>query len=403
DRINILPVVNRPEQPQSAADLLRIKNAVYTNLGIRGIYVSPDDKTALIRAGFWDGMADPSTLLVRLRTLVAQESDANTEIAFTGNLALAAWLIDAAPRFLLLLVLSGVGVVFLSLLFGGLTNSVAVILVTLLGALWGFAFTAILDVSLEPLALLVLFPLCGRGLMLTLGWHARLRHEYRTVSVPFAEQKSRAEAVARTAHALWRPLTAALCVDSTAFVALLFSDVPALRALGSLGIGWLGGLLCALWLFLPLWATWVPLRIPPATPPARPERLTTRLTTVLSRSSPLSPATYGGLAVVSFLGLLAALRLQAGQEMMGTTLFYPTHPYNRAFALVNEKFIGINQLIVIAHTREAAAFRSPRLCRRSKPSSIIWPRTNILGERWRSPISSNPSRGCFTKASPNGR
>lgn len=360
DRINILPVVHHPDRPQSAEDLVRIKNAVYTNLGIRGLYVSPDDKTALIRAGFWDGMADPSTLLVRLRTLVAQESDTNTDIAFTGNLALAAWLVDAAPRFLLLLVLSGVVVVLLTLLFCGLASSVAVVLVTVIGALWGFAFTVVLDVSLEPLALLVLFPLCGRGFMLTLGWHARLRHEYHTVSVPFAVQESCRQAVARTAQALWRPLTAALCVDSTAFAALLFSDVPALRALGSVGIGWLAGLVVALWLFLPLWAMWVPLRTPPATASSRAARLTTRLTHMLYRPSPLSTVTYGGIAAVGFLGLLAALRLQAGQEMMGTTLFYPTHPYNRAFALVNEKFIGTNQLIVIAHTREEAAFRSPQ-------------------------------------------
>ena len=57
--INIMPVVEEPGRPQSPDVLARIKNAVYTNLGIRGVYVSPDDKTALIRAGFWDGMAEP--------------------------------------------------------------------------------------------------------------------------------------------------------------------------------------------------------------------------------------------------------------------------------------------------------------------------------------------------------
>jgi predicted RND superfamily exporter protein len=357
--INILPVVNHPEEPQSPEALLRIKNAVYTNLGIRGIYVAPDDKTALIRAGFWDGMADPSALFARLQALVKQESDANTEIAFTGNLALAAWLINVAPRVLLLLVLSAGVAVLLTVLFSGLLSGVAVIVVNLIGALWGFAVNAILGFSLEPLALLILFPLCARGFMLTLGWHARLRHEYQRVSVPFAEQENRAAAGKRTAVALWRPLTAALCVDSAAFVVLLFSDVPALRALGGLGVGWLGGFICVLWLFLPLWATWLPPRAGLALPPSRLEQLMARLAGVLHSSYSPSVAMYSGIAVVSIVGVLAAIQLQAGRAMMGTTLFYPTHPYNRAFALVSEKFIGINQLIAIAYTREGSAFRSP--------------------------------------------
>jgi len=95
--ITILPVVQHPEQSQAPEELGRIRNAVYTNLGIRGIYIAPDEKTALIRAGFWDGMAEPRSVLSRLQTLAENERDANTEIAFTGNLVLAAWLIDAAP------------------------------------------------------------------------------------------------------------------------------------------------------------------------------------------------------------------------------------------------------------------------------------------------------------------
>src|SRR5262245_42629741 len=113
--ITILPVVHQPDQPQSPEALAHIKNAVYTNLGIRGIYVSPDDKTALIRAGFWDGMAEPRLVLSRLQTIVERERDANTEVSFTGNLVLAGWLIEAAPRFHLLLLLS----IAITFLLGG--------------------------------------------------------------------------------------------------------------------------------------------------------------------------------------------------------------------------------------------------------------------------------------------
>jgi predicted RND superfamily exporter protein len=73
-----------------------------------------------------------------------------------------------------------------------------------------------------------------------------------------------------------------------------------------------------------------------------------------------SLVTYSGLVVLGLLSIAAAGQLQAGREMIGTTLFYPSHPYNRAFSLVNSNFIGINQLIVIAHSPSEAAFRDPR-------------------------------------------
>ena len=125
--ITILPLIEHPDQPQSPAELTHIRKAVYTNLGIRGVYISPDEKTALIRAGFWDGMAEPHAVLTHLQTLAAQEQDANTDIVFTGNLILAAWLIEAAPSFqLFLFVGAGVALLFLGCVLGFMRGACSV-------------------------------------------------------------------------------------------------------------------------------------------------------------------------------------------------------------------------------------------------------------------------------------
>ena len=359
--INILPVVDHPEQPQTPEALTRIKTAVYTNLGIRGVYVSPDNKTALIRAGFWDGMAEPRAIFARLQTLAERERDANTDIAFAGNLVLAAWLIDAAPRFLLLLFVSGGVALFLTgQMIDLFSGTLLVLVVNLLGALWGLGTLGVRGLTLEPLALLMLFPLCARGIALVLSWQTHLASEYRAVFAPFAEESSREQALERTAAALWRPLTAALCADGAAMLVLAFSDVPILRALGYLSAGWIAGLLLSLWTLLPLWSSLMRLQGVPAAANSWGERLALRVARGLGGSPRPSLVTRLGIAVVSLLGLTAVLQLEAGREMMGTTLFYPTHPYNRAFALVNKRFIGINQLIVIARTTSEAAFRDPQ-------------------------------------------
>jgi hypothetical protein len=358
--ISILPIVQEPDQPQTPEKLGRIKTAVYTNLGIRGVYIAPDEKTALIRAGFWDGMAEPREVLSRLQTLAEQERDANTEVAFTGNLILAGWLIDAAPRSLLLLLVSaGVALVLMGQMAGFTGGVVSALFVNLFGAVWGFALLSLQGLTLDPLALIALFPLCIRGVALVIHWRSGLTGALATGSSPFAQEANRDRALERTAAALGRPLTIALCLDGIALFVLTWSDVPALQALGCLGVGWLAGLLVSLWFILPLLSTFGAL---PSHAGAQPwgMRLALRGAAFLRALLRLPVVSYGGIGVIVFLGLGAAIQLQAGREMPGTTLFYASHPFNRAFSLVNGKFIGVNQLIVIAQAPNEAAFRDPK-------------------------------------------
>lgn len=359
--INIMPVVEAPDQPQTPEVLARIKNAVYTNLGIRGVYVSPDDKTALIRAGFWDGMAEPPVVFARLQALAARERDANTEVEFTGNLALAAWLITAAPRVLLLLLISGAIVVLLvGQMLGALSGAVLVFVVNFIGAVCGFGLLGAQHLTLDPFSLLVMFPLAARGVALVVQWSTRFAHAYQHEATPFADQEGQLQPLARTGALLWRPLTIALGVDAGVFLLLLLvSDVPMIRTVSIFAVGWIGGLLIALWTLLPLWSTSVRPRNVDVKSPGWAQRLAVRFMNgawVVFR--PLVSSPIGGL-IVGALGVFAAVQLEAGREMMGTTLFYPSHPYSRAFARANDNFIGVNQLIVIAQTTQNASFRDP--------------------------------------------
>src|SRR5439155_21149751 len=102
------------------------------------------------------------------------------------------------------------------------------------------------------------------GIALVLSWQTHLAGEYRAVFHPLAEESSREQALERTAAALWRPLTAALCADGAAMLVLAFSDVPILRALGYLSAGWIAGLLLSLWTLLPLWSSLMRLQGVPA-------------------------------------------------------------------------------------------------------------------------------------------
>src|SRR5262249_27329375 len=148
-------------------------------------------------------------------------------------------------------------------------------------------------------ALIIFFPLCARGITLVLSWHERLRHEYGAVFTPFSQEESRERALERTAAALWRPLTAALCADGAALLALAYTDVPVLRALGYLGAGWIAGLLVSLWTVLPLWSSLIELPSPEAGTSSWGERLTARIATGLPGLSLPPLARRLGLLVLS--------------------------------------------------------------------------------------------------------
>jgi len=359
--INIMPVVEGPEHPQSPEVFARIKNAVYTNLGIRGVYVSPDDKTALIRAGFWDGMAEPRVVFERLQALVVRERDANTEVEFTGNLALAAWLIEAAPQVLLLLFVSGgIAVLLAGQMVGALSGAVLVFLVNLIGAVCGFGLLGAQRLTLDPFSLLIMFPLAARGVALVVQWSVRFAHTYQHEVTPFADQEGQLQTLAHTGALLWRPVTVALCVDAGAFLLLLLiSDVPVIRTFSIFAVGWIGGLLIALWTLLPLWSVSVRPRSVDAKSWGWAQRLAVRfMDGVWAVLRPLVSSPSAGLIVGAF-GVFAAMQLEAGREMMGTSLFYASHPYTRAFVRVNENFIGVNQLIVIAQATQDSSFRDP--------------------------------------------
>jgi predicted RND superfamily exporter protein len=359
--INILPVVEHPDQLHSPEELDHIKNAVDTNLGIRGVYISPDEKTALIRAGFWDGMAEPRTVFTRLQTLAENEQDANTDIVFTGNLVLAAWLINAAPRFLLFLLLSaGVLLVCSGHVFGFISGAGRVLLVNLIGALCGFSLLGLSGHTLEPLALVALLPLCARGVALVSQWHLSLANAQAAVATPFAPEASREHTLARTAAALGRPLNLALCLDAVVLLLLTRSDMPAVQALGYLSAGWLVGLLFSLWLVLPLWPAPVRASTPHSASVAWGGRFIEHCSVSLDTMLRSTAVRHGLISSLALLGFIAAAQLHAGKAMLGTTLFSHAHPFNKAFTLVNEKFIGVNQLIVIARAPKENAFRDPK-------------------------------------------
>ena len=81
-----------PKRPETEEALLALKNVVYSNEGVRGVYVSPDDKATLLHVGYWEEGVDLKNLFREMKALQQQEEDDNHSIYLTGYPILYAWI-----------------------------------------------------------------------------------------------------------------------------------------------------------------------------------------------------------------------------------------------------------------------------------------------------------------------
>src|SRR5262245_269324 len=73
-----------PSVPKTQEDADRVKFAVYSTKGVRGVFTAVDDTAAVVHAGFWEEALDFRELYKSLMALKAQEDDANHTLYITG-------------------------------------------------------------------------------------------------------------------------------------------------------------------------------------------------------------------------------------------------------------------------------------------------------------------------------
>src|SRR5262245_3178527 len=93
-----------PGPPKTPNDVKAIKNAVYTNEGVHGFYVSRDNTAALIVAGFWEEGVDFRNLYTRMENIRRTiEADGNYTVYITGFPMLYSWIFSYKNYILLVI------------------------------------------------------------------------------------------------------------------------------------------------------------------------------------------------------------------------------------------------------------------------------------------------------------
>jgi hypothetical protein len=179
DAIQVRPVFH-PGVPQTQEDADRVKFAVYSTRGVRGLLVSLDDRSAAIHAGFWEEALDFHYLHERLTALKTQEeADGRHRVYITGFPWLFTSIMRYVPDIGRIFVLTALTLGFLLWnYFRTWTGIWVPVFSGVLSSVWGLGFATLLGFNLDPLVLVIPIFLTARALSHSVQSMDRYHEEY---------------------------------------------------------------------------------------------------------------------------------------------------------------------------------------------------------------------------------
>jgi len=246
--IKVVPLMY-PRVPENKEDLDFLKLKVYTTEGVKGPFVSEDDKATLIVAGFWEEYWDLTTMWAKIQDIVRQESDANTKIYVSGPPILAAYFLEIMPKMVNVLAASIVMILLILWIeFRSWQGVVIPAFSGTLSAIWGLGFGGLcafasqyvsnpqlkmlMNVSLDPLVLVIPLLISARAHSHSVQSMERYHEEYHRL-------RDKNLAIVKSYAEIYAPAMVSILADGVAILTLLVARIPIIQKLA---------ILCSFWI-----------------------------------------------------------------------------------------------------------------------------------------------------------
>ncbi len=350
----ILKPLIHPGIDRSEAGLQEIKRAIYSNEGIRGFYVSPNDKTAAIYAGFWEEGWNPAKVHGQIQKIIEKETDARHKIYFTGYPALYAYIYNLAPQIMYMLAVTLL--VLTALLFYYFRTLQGILIPffsAVVSAIWGLGFASMMGYSLDPLILVVPLIISARLMSHSVQCMSRYYEEYLRLG-------DRKQALITGYGEMMPPAVLSTFCDAVGLLLISVATIPIMRNLGFFSSFWVMSILVTVPILNPLLLSYI-------TPPKEEKIKRQTHGRVYSRLSRLLVIPSEGkgrwlvVASVAFILIVGGFythNLKIGDTEAGSAILFPDHPYNESFKFFNENFVGATQLIIIVEGKEEGAIKN---------------------------------------------
>ncbi len=357
--IKVVPLTY-PRLPEDEQDLEFMRMKVYSTEGVRGFFVSPDDKATLITAGFWEEYFDLEGMLRRINEIVEREQDANHKIYVTGFPVLYAYFMSMkTPMMWVLLASIGTMIVILWFEFRSWQGVVIPILSGGLSAIWGLGFGGLFGLSLDPLVLVIPLLISARAHSHSVQSMERYHEEYERL-------QDKDAAIVKSYTEIYAPAMVSIVADGIAIFTLIVARIPIIQKLAILCSFWIISIFVSVVTLHPIILAYVK---PPKHLATHHESETGFFGRLYDRFEQfliwLSTGRRRGWVALSLLlmlvwGFYYSQKVKPGDATPFKALLYDDHPVAVAFDKVNADFVGASQLVVIAEGKKPEALKDPR-------------------------------------------
>jgi len=369
------PVMTGEVTSQDEANLIR--RNVHNSENIYGLLVSLDDKAALIRANFIEGKLDYNRIFTEVNEHVVDPyQDANTTIFVAGEPRLYGWVYHyAGDVFFILVVTYCIEWVLRWMYFHDWRGALRPTITGLIAAFWGLGFIHLIGLALDPLMLVMPFLITARAVSHAIQMHDRYYEEF---------EKSgwhKRRAIVASFGELFVPTLSGISTDAFGVLVILLVPVIMLQKLAITASWWILAITISEMLLNPI--VYYYLKAP------EPElvllrerggfrRGINRFVNVLLTRTGMTVTVVAWLAA-SAVALYFVRGLTIGDPTSASPLLWLDSPYNVSHKRIQDKFGGVEPLIVVAEGYDRDAMKEPKMLRRMEEFQRTMERDPSIG------------------------
>lgn len=354
--IKVVPLTY-PRVPQDKEDLEFLRQKIYTTEGVRGLFVSNDDKAVLITAGFWEEYFDLAGMWAKVNEIVEREkADGKVNIYVAGPPVLYSYFMQALSSMSYVLAATGAAMILLLWFYFRTVQGVVIpVFSGLMSAIWGLGFAGLCGFTIDPLVLVVFVLITARALSHSVQSMERYHEEYFRL-------RDKHEAIVHSYVSLYSPAMVSIAADGAATLTIAVASIPLMQKLAFVASFWIISIFLSVVTLHPIILSW--------TRPPKHEHVPGRVSDAIYNSITQGLIRLGsgtmrwyvviGFALTMVVGLYFAHHLKTGDTEPGAALLYAEHPYNVAFRKINEKFVGASNLVIIAEGKKPEALKDAK-------------------------------------------
>lgn len=375
-----------PFVPQTQGEVDKLKKIVDTHRESITPFVNYDNKGAVVTASFVEDKLDYKELFDGIQKIVKKHSDDNTQIYVAGLPVVAGWGYYYLPRITLIFVVSillMLTILYISL--GQRSSWWAPILTGSCSAIWGLGFMSLMGYNFDPVMLVIPFILTARDLSHGIQWQGRYYDELDRLD-------DKILACITTTDVMLPPGLLSILADIAGIIFISLGGIPVLKEIGFGGAVWLAGSLTMVFVFQPIFMSYLP------RPRIREKRWwqsegRTRRRTPLHAfvawliRIPTTPGLLRGALLAAggafiIWGMASGQRARIGYQQPGTPLYKPDSKVNQDMEVISH-YMPTDEGWVILQTPDYPSDQStiaPNTMRMlSRMSDYLLNRGDVLG------------------------